>query len=195
MPGDYAKATHYRRCYSSSQLIHYTNWLNWRQVEACYIRFSLNQLIYVAPCTRTLRHQTWNRSEQQLFYLIALTRIRTRDLWLWYHIEFHAPTSSTQKLKLMGRGGQFTYIPTSSYLKLCESFQTIILLKTVLLKHIYLRLNTNPSTSSKSQLPTFQTVNTNATILVLMWIVMIHVCSMLLYYHCCLFSHEKECCF
>ena len=27
-------------------------------------------------------------------------------------IEFHAPTSSTQKLKLMGRDGQFTYIPT-----------------------------------------------------------------------------------
>jgi len=27
-------------------------------------------------------------------------------------IELHAPTSSTQKLKLMGRGGQFTYIPT-----------------------------------------------------------------------------------
>ena len=29
-------------------------------------------------------------------------------------IELHAPTSSTQKLKLMGRGGQFTYIPTAS---------------------------------------------------------------------------------
>jgi len=27
-------------------------------------------------------------------------------------IELHAPTSSTQKLKLMGRGEQFTYIPT-----------------------------------------------------------------------------------
>ena len=27
-------------------------------------------------------------------------------------IELHAPTSSTQKLKLMGRGMQFTYIPT-----------------------------------------------------------------------------------
>jgi len=27
-------------------------------------------------------------------------------------IELHASTSSTQKLKLMGRGGQFTYIPT-----------------------------------------------------------------------------------
>jgi len=27
-------------------------------------------------------------------------------------IELHAPTSSTQKFKLMGKGGQFTYIPT-----------------------------------------------------------------------------------
>ena len=27
-------------------------------------------------------------------------------------IKLHAPTNSTQKLKLMGRGGQFTYIPT-----------------------------------------------------------------------------------
>jgi hypothetical protein len=40
--------------------------------------------------------------------------IRTRDLWLWYHIELHAPTSSTQKLKLIGKGGQFTYTPTLS---------------------------------------------------------------------------------
>jgi hypothetical protein len=44
------------------------------------------------------------------FILIALTRIRTCDLWLWYHIKLHALTSSTQKLKLLGRGGQFTYI-------------------------------------------------------------------------------------
>jgi hypothetical protein len=28
------------------------------------------------------------------------------------NIELHAPTSSIQKRKLMGRGGQFTYIPT-----------------------------------------------------------------------------------
>jgi hypothetical protein len=41
-------------------------------------------------------------------------RIRTRDLWLWYHIELHAPTNSTQKLKLIGKGGQFTYTPTWS---------------------------------------------------------------------------------
>jgi hypothetical protein len=44
----------------------------------------------------------------------APARIRTRDLWLWYHIELHAPTSSTQKLKLIGKGGQFTYTPTKS---------------------------------------------------------------------------------
>jgi hypothetical protein len=42
----------------------------------------------------------------------APARIRTRDLWLWYHIELHAPTSSTQKLKLIGKGGQFTYTST-----------------------------------------------------------------------------------
>jgi hypothetical protein len=73
-----------------------------------------NSLIFQHSPSRggSLRPQMWNRSEQQLFYLIALTRIRTRDLWLWYCIELHAPTSSTQKLKLMGRGGQFTYIPT-----------------------------------------------------------------------------------
>ena len=28
-------------------------------------------------------------------------------------IELHAPTNSTQKLKLMGRGGQFTYTSTA----------------------------------------------------------------------------------
>ena len=28
------------------------------------------------------------------------------------HFELHAPTNSTQKLKLMGRGGQFTYTST-----------------------------------------------------------------------------------
>ena len=74
-----------------------------------------NSLIFQHSPSRggSLRPQTWNRSEQQLFYLITLTRIRTRDLWLRYHIELNAPpTSSTQKLKLMGRGEQFTYIPT-----------------------------------------------------------------------------------
>jgi hypothetical protein len=44
----------------------------------------------------------------------APASIQTRDLWLWYHIELHAPTSSTQKLKLIGKGGQFTYTPTLS---------------------------------------------------------------------------------
>ena len=80
-----------------------------------------NSLIFQHSPLRggSFRPQTWNRSEQQLFYLIALTRIRTRDLWLWYHIELHlhAPTSLTQKLKLIRRGGQFTYIPTGTKLK------------------------------------------------------------------------------
>jgi len=34
------------------------------------------------------------------------------ELFSFINIKLHAPTSSTQKLKLMGRGGQFTYIPT-----------------------------------------------------------------------------------
>jgi hypothetical protein len=38
----------------------------------------------------------------------APVRTRTRDLWLWYYIELHAPTSSPQKFKLMRKGGQFT---------------------------------------------------------------------------------------
>jgi hypothetical protein len=38
----------------------------------------------------------------------ASTRTRTRDLWPWYHVRFHAPTKWTQKLKLLGRGGQST---------------------------------------------------------------------------------------
>jgi hypothetical protein len=46
-------------------------------------------------------------------------RIRTRDLWLWYHIELHPPTNSTQKLKLIGKGGQFTYTPTQIIRYLC----------------------------------------------------------------------------
>jgi hypothetical protein len=37
---------------------------------------------------------------------------RLEKITLLLSIELHAPTSSTQKLKLMGRGGQFTYIPT-----------------------------------------------------------------------------------
>jgi len=65
-----------------------------------------NSLIFQHSPSRggSLRPQVWNRSEQQLFYLIALTRIRSQDLWLWYHIELHALTSLIQKLKLMGRG-------------------------------------------------------------------------------------------
>lgn len=39
-----------------------------------------------------------NWSNMQLFYLIMSVRIRTRDLWCWYHIELHTPNHSTQKL-------------------------------------------------------------------------------------------------
>ena len=75
-----------------------------RAVQFTYIIFQRS------PSRRaSLGSQTWNRSEQQLFYLIALARIRTRNIWLWYHIKLHAPTNSNQKLKLIG-GGQFTYI-------------------------------------------------------------------------------------
>jgi hypothetical protein len=56
----------------------------------------------------------------------APVRIRTRDLWPWYHIELHAPTSSTQKFKLMRKGGQFTYtltkMITDKYLILPQNF-------------------------------------------------------------------------
>ena len=43
-----------------------------------------NSLIFQHSPSRggSLRPQMWNRSEQQLFHLIALTRIRTRDIWL-----------------------------------------------------------------------------------------------------------------
>jgi hypothetical protein len=73
------------------------------------------QFIYIifqySPSRRaSLVSQTCNRSEQQLFYLIALVRIRTHDICLWYHIKLHVPTSSIQNLKLIGGGEQFTYI-------------------------------------------------------------------------------------
>jgi len=43
------------------------------------------------------------------------TTLTCKALLGWQHkksIELHAPTSSTQKPKLMGKGGQFTYTPT-----------------------------------------------------------------------------------
>jgi len=43
----------------------------------------------------------------------TVTRSSTEaELWALATIVLHAPISSTQKLKLMGKGGQFTYIPT-----------------------------------------------------------------------------------
>jgi hypothetical protein len=43
---------------------------------------------------------------------------------LWYHIELNAPTNSTQKLKLIGKGGQFTYTPASD----SEAWRRVVLL-------------------------------------------------------------------
>jgi hypothetical protein len=57
---------------------------------------------------------TWILEWAVIILINVPARIRTRDLWLWYHIELHAPTSSTQKLKLMRKGGQFTYTPTAN---------------------------------------------------------------------------------
>ena len=55
---------------------------------------------------RTNRH---NREEQEQGPWITV-----KELIDTVTIELHALTSLTQKLKLMGRGGQFTYIPTLS---------------------------------------------------------------------------------
>jgi hypothetical protein len=62
----------------------------------------INLLIFEhSPSRRaSIRPQTWNMSNQQLFYLIALIMIRIRDLYLWYHINLHVPTNSTKKLKV-----------------------------------------------------------------------------------------------
>jgi hypothetical protein len=63
------------------------------------------------------RPHTWNIGVGCNYLIILINapvKIRTRDLWLRYHIELHAPTSSTQQLKLIGKGGQFTYTPTLS---------------------------------------------------------------------------------
>jgi hypothetical protein len=59
------------------------------------------------------RPHTWILEWAVIILINAPARTRTRDIWLWYHIELHAPTSSTQKFKLMGKGGQFTYTPTN----------------------------------------------------------------------------------
>jgi hypothetical protein len=40
------------------------------------------------------------KCEQQLFYLIVLARIQTRDIRLWYRIELDALTFLTQSLSL-----------------------------------------------------------------------------------------------
>jgi len=70
--------------------------------------------IFKAPPSR---HHQYKISNTQKFFKKTNKGLPTLA-WLLYEsmniiiIELHAPTSSTQKLKLMGRGGQFTYIPT-----------------------------------------------------------------------------------
>ena len=49
-------------------------------------------------------------------------------IFCFVFIELHAPTSSTQKLKLMGRGEQFTYIPTFSTDLQTEGFKQGLIL-------------------------------------------------------------------
>jgi hypothetical protein len=62
------------------------------------------------------RPHTWILEWAVIILINAPARIRTRDLWPWYHIELHTPTNSTQKLKLMRKGGQFTYTQTKNIL-------------------------------------------------------------------------------
>ena len=55
----------------------------------------------------------WRKYSYPLAYKASCKKILlTTNMSFMITIELHAPTSSTQKLKLMGRGGQFTYIPT-----------------------------------------------------------------------------------
>jgi hypothetical protein len=87
------------------------------------VRFFFLRIYWVActnlPNTPTLpltcrlpRPHMWILEWAVIILINAHARSRTWDLWLWYHIGLHAPTNSTQKLKLMRKGGQFTYTPT-----------------------------------------------------------------------------------
>jgi hypothetical protein len=53
------------------------------------------------------RLHTWILEWAVIILINVPVRIRTQDLWPGYHIELRAPTSSTQKLKLMRKCGQF----------------------------------------------------------------------------------------
>jgi hypothetical protein len=58
------------------------------------------------------RPHTWILEWVVIILNNAPVGTRTQDFWLWYHIELHASTSSSQKFKLMRKGGQFTNTPT-----------------------------------------------------------------------------------
>jgi hypothetical protein len=87
-----------------------------------------NSLILQHSLSRagSLRPHTWILEWAVIILINAPARTRTRDLWLWYHIELHAPTSSTRKLKLMGKGEQFTYTPTLPSLMLLFCFFIVV---------------------------------------------------------------------
>jgi hypothetical protein len=61
------------------------------------------------------RPHKWILEWAVIILINAPARTRTRDLWPWYHIELHAPTSSTQKLKLMRKGGCWRLIVISKF--------------------------------------------------------------------------------
>jgi hypothetical protein len=48
----------------------------------------------------------------KVLYLDPMHGNKKKEVWVDVNIELHAPTSSTQKLKLMRKGGQFSYTPT-----------------------------------------------------------------------------------
>jgi hypothetical protein len=66
-----------------------------------------NSLILQHPPSRagSPRPHTWILEWAVIILINAPARIRTRDLWLRYHIELHAPTNSSKKLKLMRKVG------------------------------------------------------------------------------------------
>jgi hypothetical protein len=51
------------------------------------------------------RPHTWILEWAVIILINAPARIRTRDLWLWYHIELHAPTVQPKSLSWWGKVG------------------------------------------------------------------------------------------
>lgn len=81
-----------------------------------------NSLIlqYSPSCRASISLRCGIGASNNYLILIVLTRVRTHDIWLMYHIKLHATTNSTKKLKLIGRGRQLTYITTQSPQTTCH---------------------------------------------------------------------------